>query len=74
MVMRLLNRKGFLLIDSLICVMITSLLCVSCYSIYKAIDNYENAYIEYQTRSNNDLEDIYNSLKECETCELDESD
>lgn len=68
------NKKGFLLIDSLITVFVTSLVCVACYSIFQAIENYEEGYIEYQNRSNENLEYVYSNMWQCEACILDESD
>ena len=68
------SKKGFLLIDSLITVFVTSLLCVMCYAMYQNIVNYDEGYMEYQERSNSNLEYIYNNLFYCEECEIDESD
>lgn len=68
------NKKGFLLIDSLITVFITSLVCVACYSIYHSIINYKEGYVDYQSRSNNNLEYIFTNMWECEACEIDEFD
>ena len=72
--MRLKSKKGFLLVDALITVFITSLLCVTCYSTYDLIVNYEDGYISYQEDSNEKLESIYNSLFICEECKVNESD
>ena len=70
--MRQLNKKGFLLLDSLITVFITSLVCITCYSIYHLIISYDDGYLKYQERSNNELEYIYNNTYECEACIIDE--
>ena len=67
------NKKGFLLIDALISVFITSVVCSLCYSTYKAIINYEEGYFKYQEQSNTSLEKIYISVYECEACIIDES-
>lgn len=72
--MRLRTKKGFLLLDSLITVFVTSMVCVACYSIYKSVVNYEEGYIQYQNESNNRLVTVFNNLYECEPCILDESD
>ena len=72
--MHLLSNKGFLLVDSLITVFITSLLCVMCYSIYQSIVAYDDGYRTYQEESNENLEYIYNSLWQCQECIIDESD
>ena len=72
--MQLSNKKGFLLVDSLITVFVTSVVCIMCYMIFNSIVNYDDGYIEYQNRSNENLEYIYNNLYYCEECEIDESD
>lgn len=72
--MLVLNKKGFLLIDSLITVFVTSLVCAACFSIFNLIDNYEKGYLEYQERSNENLEYIFNNMWECEGCIVNESD
>ena len=68
------NRKGFLLVDALITVFVTSLVCIMCYAIYRSMLNYENGYDEYQIKINDDLLDIYQNVYECEACIIDESD
>lgn len=72
--MQLLSKKGFLLIDSLISVFVTSLLCICCYAIYQSMVNYNDGYVEYQNKSNTRLEHIYTDLYNCEVCQIDESD
>lgn len=72
--MRLSTKKGFLLVDSLITVFITCLLCTMCYTIFHSIVIHEKSYLEYQNESNLALEHIYSSLWFCEECKIDESD
>ena len=72
--MRLSSKKGFLLVDSLISVFITSLVCATCYAVFYNIVNYEEGYTNYQARSNDNLENIYNNLYQCEACIIDEFD
>lgn len=74
MVMQHLNKKGFILLDSLICVLITSLLCVTCYSLFLSANNYDDGYIEYIDKSNSNIEQIFNEINECEACTVHESD
>lgn len=71
--MRHLNKKGFVLLDSLICVLITSILCLTCYSLFISINNYDDGYKEYIQQSNENLQETYNSIGECEACTIDES-
>ncbi len=69
------NKKGFLLIDSLITVFIVTIVCFLCYSMYHVILNYKDGYINFQENSNINLEKIYSNSYECEVCEIiDESD
>lgn len=74
MAMQQLNKKGFLLLDSLITVFVTSLVCIACYSIFHSIVKYEEGYIDYQNRSNINLENTFINMWECEECQIDESD
>ena len=74
MAMRLKNRDGFLLLDSLISVFVTCLVCISIYATYNLIEKYEEGYLDYQSESNENLEYIFNNLYECEMCLLDEPD
>lgn len=72
--MLLKSKKGFLLIDSLITVFVTSLVSITCYAIYQSIYNYEIGYREYQNISNDEILNIYQSMYQCEACVVDESD
>lgn len=67
-------KKGFLLVDSLIVVIITTILCFMCYQIYLSTLNYEQGYQNFQTTSNEYYEDLYNDMPICEACTVDESD
>jgi len=66
--MRVLNNKGFLLIDSLVNVLIVTNLCFLCFISYKAIDNYYEGYDRYIDESNERYDYFFNSLGECEKC------
>lgn len=67
------NNKGFLLIDSLICVIIVSLISVLVLSSYRTISNQEDVYKEYLKRSNEEYEIIYRGLKDCIRCQTKDS-
>lgn len=67
------NKKGFLLLDSLISVFVTCLVCGACYSIYNLMLKYDEGYVEYQKQSNENLEEIYWNISDCEECIIDES-
>lgn len=68
------SNKGFIMVDALLCVFIVICMCGLCFSIYKAIDRYEQGYIDYLSRSQSDIEDILIYLPYCEACAIDESD
>lgn len=72
--MRPSSNRGFLLLDSLICVSIVTVLCVLCTMIYASMLGYGEGYERYQERSNRHLADIFHALEECEACAVDESD
>ena len=74
MVMLRKSKEGFLLIDSLITVFVTSLVCITCYAIFQSIVNYDKGYEEYKEKTNDDLLSIFQTMYECEDCQLDESD
>lgn len=68
-------NKGFLLVDSLITVLVCSLVCVLTYSIFSTNNNYIEGYRKYQIESNERLTYYLRGLNQCETCEIiDESD
>ena len=66
------NRKGFLLVDSLISVVITVCLSLLCACLFKAIDNFNEGYDLYQEEMANEYENIYEYLGECEKCQIEE--
>lgn len=66
------KSKGFLLIDSLICVAVISLMSVLILNIYDAINNYLKGYELYKVESNLEIIGIYDELGECEKCTVEE--
>ena len=68
------SDKGYIMIDALLSVFIVVCMCGLCFSIFKAIDNYEQGYINYLDRSQSDIENILMNLEYCQVCVLDESD
>ena len=67
-------NKGFMLIDSLICIVISISICLLVQMIFNSITAYEDGYERYLYRMNENLESIFESLETCEGCKLDESD
>lgn len=68
------NKKGFLLVDSLITVIVVSISCYLCMYTYKLIDNYEKGYLNYKERINESYFEIFNNLGKCEKCEIEQED
>ena len=68
------NRKGFMLLDALINVLVTSVICILCLSIYQAIDNYDEGYKEYIEQSNERYDYLFQGLEECIKCQLNQEE
>lgn len=68
------NKRGFLLVDSLINVFIVCCLSLLCFAIYKAYNSYTSGYENYQEEMSIFYEDTYNSLGVCEKCIIQEED
>ena len=66
------KSRGFLLIDSLITIFIVSSMALLCISVYKSVLNYKEGYKLYKEETNNKIAAIYDSLGECERCEIEE--
>lgn len=68
------TSKGFLLLDSLINVFIVTCLVTLCYTTYNLMMKYEDGYVQYEANALDRYESIFNSLDECEVCDIDEPD
>lgn len=66
------KSRGFLLLDSLITIFIVSSMALLCISVYKSVINYKEGYKLYKEETNNKIAAIYDSLGECERCEIEE--
>ena len=66
------NKKGFLLVDSLITIFIVSVMALLCIAIFESIDNYKKGYQDYKEETNERLNNLYNSLGVCERCVIEE--
>ena len=66
------NKKGFLLVDSLITIFIVSAMSILCITIFKSINNYKEGYQSYKEETNERLNNLYNSLGVCERCVIQE--
>lgn len=68
------KKKGFILVDSLICVAIVMTMCLMSFLIYKVIDSYNKGYLDYLSKSNENYDEIFNSVGECVKCIKEEED
>lgn len=66
------NKKGFLLLDSLVSVVIVATLCLLCASTYQNVSNYYDGYHTYKNRMKEEYENIYSMLGVCEKCIIEE--
>lgn len=66
------NKKGFLLIDSLVSVVIVVSICLLCASTYQNINNYYDGYDLYKEKIKEEYENVYSLLGECEKCIIEE--
>lgn len=67
-------KKGFLLVDSLVSVLIVCSLSLLCFSIYKSITKQEEVYANYIEKDNSFYISLYSNLDYCEACTIHESD
>lgn len=66
------NKKAFLLIDSLICLIVVSCVSALCIYTYQVLDEYDENYKLYYEDINEEYSNIYLSLEECEKCQVEE--
>lgn len=64
------NKHGFLMMDALVIVMITSALSVLCISTFSSYQKYKEAVENYYIYENERLIEIYNEVKDCEACKI----
>lgn len=68
------NKKGYMLIDALIAVVITANMCFLCFSIYQAISSDERTNERFEQQEQAFYFSLFNEYPDCEVCEIDESD
>lgn len=66
------NKKAFLLVDSLICLIITVCISSLCVYTYNQLDLYNDNYKLYYENINDEYSNIYHSLENCEKCKIEE--
>lgn len=67
-------NKGYMMVDALICVLISVYISCMCIDVYRSIDNYDKGYISYIEESDDYYSQVYMSLDDCEPCSIDEYD
>ena len=67
-ILQSMKTRGFLMIDTLLCVFISCLISLLCYSLFFLNSSYLVSYDEYQEEINGEYELIFQNLGECEEC------
>lgn len=67
------KNKGFILTDSLLCVIIASLLSIICLVSFKQENIFRENYKEYQIQMKEDYERIYQRIGDCNLCIIKDS-
>lgn len=67
-----LNRKGFLLSDGLLCVVIAVMICKVCFDSYYLFLKHEEGRSAYHERLMEKLEAIYAEMVKCEPCVIED--
>lgn len=62
------------MVDSLLSVIVVSVVALLSLLAYTAIDNYEEGYANYKERMNQRYKDIYSNMKVCEVCQIIQED
>ena len=66
------NKKAFLLVDSLVCLIITVCISALCVFTFNQVDSYHDSYKLYYEDINDSYSNIYHGLSECEKCVIEE--
>lgn len=64
------KNKGFVLIDSLLCVIIASLLTILCLTYFKQEEVFYENYQEYQKQIQSRYYDVFKQIGKCELCQI----
>ena len=67
-ILQSMKTRGFLMIDALLCVFISCLISLLCYSLFFLNSSYLVSYDEYQEEISGEYELIFQNLGECEEC------
>lgn len=68
------NKKAFLLVDSLVCLIITVCISSICFFTYNQLGKHEEIYKNYYEDLNEKYKGFYNTLSECEKCQIEQED
>lgn len=66
------NRRAFLLVDSLVCLAIVASISFICFYTYERFDKQDEVYKMYYEKTNEEYKGIYKSLPECVKCQIEE--
>lgn len=64
------NKKGFLLLDALVIVVIISIISALCVNILTTYEKYNEVLNNYYQSSNEKMFQIFNEVNTCESCKI----
>lgn len=64
------NKKGFLLVDALVNIIIVTSLGLLCIAMFKQFDNYYKYFDEYVLNSNENYDYLFLKNSECDICQI----
>lgn len=67
------NKKAFLLVDSLVCLIVVTSLAFLCFATFNQISKHEEVNEYYYEETTSKYETIFKSMSECIKCEIEEN-
>lgn len=64
------NKKGFLLVDALVNIIIISSVALICIAMFKQFANYYDGFDEYISNSNEQYDYLFLKNSECDACQI----
>lgn len=68
------NKKAFLLVDSLACLLIVVGITSICFFTYNQVEKHDEVYKMYYEKTSEKYKDFYRSLPECVKCVIETED
>ena len=62
------NKRGFLLVDSLVSLFVVSSVCLLCVNIFYLLDKYYDGYSNYLDKDNEFYDDLFSFGLDCTVC------